>query len=138
MTEGTLMILIVTHEVEFGKKISHWLQERHYVVSFSQGGGEALELAVQISPALVVVDMYLQNPSGLEILRQLRSQGFGGKVVLLGGFSVSPEVPEALHLGVDQVLGRPLTLGQVESAIRSAIGALQPKDPAQGSQKNPS
>ena len=36
------MILIVTHEAEFGEKMAGWLQERQYVVSFSQEGKEAL------------------------------------------------------------------------------------------------
>ena len=71
---------------------------------------------------MVVVDLYLQNPNGLSLLYQLREQGYGGKIILLGGLSISTEVPQALRCGVEQIIGYPIALGQVEGAIRAALG----------------
>lgn len=115
------MILIVTHEVELGENLTRWLEERHYQSTFLQEGDQALQMVNQASPALIVVDVYLQNPSGMEFLGRLRETGYKGKVILLSGLSESTKVPHALHLGVDQVLGRPLSVGQVGEAIRSVI-----------------
>lgn len=122
------MILFVTHETEFGEKTVEWLRERGYAVSLSCQGTEALKRVAQTCPSLVLLDLYLQDPNGLEILHQLRRQGFEGKVIALAGISVSTEIPKVYHLGVEQVLGGPLSFGQLESAIRSAIGPPPPQD----------
>ena len=122
------MILIVTHEADFGEQMVKWLQGCGYAVCLSCQGTEALNLVAQTSPSLVLLNLYLQDPSGLEVLRQLRTQGYAGKVILIAGVSVSTEIPKAYYLGVEQVIGSPLRLGQLESAIRSTIGPPTPQD----------
>jgi len=116
------MIHIITNNVGLGQELTKWLQERDYDISFSQDGAEGLRLALEGSPSVVVVDLYLQNPNGLSLLHQLRGQGYRGKIILLAGLSVSTEVPQALHCGVEQIIGYPIALGQVECAIRAAMG----------------
>jgi hypothetical protein len=79
------------------------------------------------SPLVVVLDMYVTEPSGLEVLRKLRAQSYSGKVVALAGTSVSSLMAQAFHLGVDQVIGGfegnggALNLDHVESAIKMAL-----------------
>jgi len=57
----------------------------------------------------------------------LRAQGYNGKVVLLGGRSISSSISQAFRYGVDQVVGGPQwidefeNLSQVETAIRTAL-----------------
>ena len=75
---------------------------------------------------MVVLDMYVAQPNGLEVLRGLRAQNYEGKVVsIVAGTSVSSLMAQAFQLGVDQVIGGfqgsggPLNLDQVESAIRN-------------------
>ena len=71
-------------------------------------------------PSLVILDLYLSHPSGLEVLRQLRSGGFSGKVVLLGGPSTQTLASEASRLGAVQIVGRPFSTHQVLGAVRIA------------------
>jgi DNA-binding NarL/FixJ family response regulator len=76
---------------------------------------------------VVVLDLYVKEPSGMEVLHKLREQGYTGKVILMGGISVSPMVSEALRLGVDQVIGGESNLGPLEWAIQSAIQSTSTK-----------
>lgn len=41
---------------------------------------------------------------------------------MLAGYSASSEIPQALVLGIDQVLGQPVSINQIVSAVRVAIG----------------
>ena len=76
---------------------------------------------------VIVLDMYVSEPSGLKVLRELRSQNYRGKVVLLAGKSVSSLISETWHFGVEQVIGgfqgngESHNLDQVESAIKMAL-----------------
>ena len=116
------MIFIITHETQFGEDLTNGLRHQGYEVSFFGSGQEALALSKERIPSLVVLDLYLKEPSGLDVLRSLRDQGFRGKVIVLAGISVSPLIPEAFHLGIDGVLGHFHEQCHLECAIRLAIG----------------
>ena len=121
------MVLVITHEAQFCEKTVRWPGSGlrgFFVLSRNR----SFETCVANCPFLILLDLYLQNPSGIEVLSQLRAQGYEGKVILLAGMSVSTEIPKAFYLGVDQVIGSHLGLGQLESAIRSAIGPPSPQD----------
>ena len=83
-----------------------------------------MNLALRHYPSVVIVDLYLTHPSGIEILRQLRTEGYSGKVVVLGGQSVQTLAPEATRLGALQIVGRPFNASQVLGAVRVANGTL--------------
>ena len=50
------------------------------------------------------------------MLRQLRTEGYKGKIVMLGGQSSQSLAPEATRLGAWQIVGRPFNAGQVLGA----------------------
>ena len=90
----------------------------------AETGGEALNQVNQTHPDVILLDLYLKEPGGLEILRRLRAQGYGGKVIVLAGPSIQTMVSEAFHLGALQIIGRPLDVTHVLGAIRVATGDL--------------
>jgi len=116
------MVLIITHDKKFAEHIERLLRQKDYPVTLASGGEEGLNRAKQLSPELVVLDMYLKGPCSSDVLQSLREQGFNGKIILLAGLSVSPLVPGALRFGIERVIGEPLTLGSLECAIQSALG----------------
>ena len=75
-------------------------------------------------PSLVILDLYLTHPSGIEVLRQLRAEGYSGKVVVLGGQSTQSLAPEATQLGALQIMRRPFDANQVLGAVRVAKETL--------------
>jgi DNA-binding NarL/FixJ family response regulator len=122
-----MMIMIVTFHEEFRDKIGSFLTEKGYEVCVPPHRQDALTLVEEKKPLVVVLDMYVAQPNGLEVLRELRAQNYKGKVVALAGTSVSSLMSQAFNLGVDQVIGGfqgsggALNLDQVESAIKTAL-----------------
>ncbi len=116
------MVLLVTHEVEFAKHMTLFLEAQGYPVMLTFEGSEVPSLVTQGNPQLIIVNLYLRNPSGLDVLRQLRAQGYAGKIIVLASYSTSTEMPRAFYFGVDQVLGQPVSLHHLASAVRASIG----------------
>ena len=116
------MILLVTHEVEFAKQMGRLLEAQGYPVMLAFDGSDVPALVTEVSPRLVIMNLYLQNPSGLEVLRQIRRHGYARKIIVLAGYSASSEIQRALLLGIDQVIGQPVSFNQIISAVRVAIG----------------
>jgi DNA-binding NarL/FixJ family response regulator len=119
--------MIVTFQDEFRQKISSFLSEKGYEVCIPPHRQDVLPMVKEKNPFVIVLDMYVAEPNGLEVLRELRGQNYRGKVVVLAGSSVSSLMAQAFQLGVDQVIGGiqgsggALNLDQVESAIKGVL-----------------
>lgn len=124
------MIMIVTFQQEFREKLCSFLLEKEYEVCVPPHRQDVIPLAKEKRPSVVVLDMYVAEPSGLEVLKELR-QHYGGKVIVLSGASMSSVMPKALQFGVEQVIGGfqdsggPLYLEQVECAIKMAMKGIR-------------
>jgi len=121
------MIMVVTFHDEFRNKICSYLEGKGYRVCVPPHRQDLLPLVKEKNPLVIVLDMYVSEPSGLKVLKELRDQNYRGKVVLLAGKSVSSLIPEIWQFGVEQVIGglqgkgESHNLDQVESAIKMAI-----------------
>ncbi|MDH4194158.1 MAG: response regulator [Nitrospirota bacterium] len=122
------MLLIATIDPILRKNLQTTLTQKGDPFLLLAEGEDIIETVFRHNPSMVVLDLYLTQPSGLEILRQLREQGFAGKVVLLGGQSTQTLAPEASRLGAIQIVGRPFNANQVLGAVRVASGDLD-QDP---------
>lgn len=121
------MIMLITFHQELRDTLSSYLCEKGYEVAVPPHRQDVYPWAQEKNPELVLLDMYLSEPSGLEVLRELRGQGYRGKVILLAGTSVSPLISQAWRLGVDHVIGGfegpsgHFHLEQIESAIKMLL-----------------
>ncbi len=118
------MLLIATIDTILRKNLQQTLTEKGDPFLLLGEGEDIIEAVFRHNPSLVVVDLYLTQPSGLEILRQLRQKGFSGKIVVLGGQSGQTLAPEASRLGALQIIGRPFNANQILGAVRVASGNL--------------
>lgn len=118
------MLLIATIDPTLRSNLQKTLTDKGDPFLLLEEGEDIIETVFRHSPSMVVLDLYLTHPSGLEILRQLRQKGFSGKVVLLGGQSTQTLTPEASRLGAIQIVGRPFNANQVLGAVRVASGDL--------------
>jgi DNA-binding NarL/FixJ family response regulator len=125
--EGIVMIMIVTFHEELRGTISAFLSEKGYEVCVPPHRRDVIPLVKEKSPLVIVLDMYVAEPNGLEMLKELRAQNYHGKIVALAGTSVRSLMSQASQLGVDQVIGGfqgsggALNLDQVESAIKMTL-----------------
>ena len=79
------------------------LQRCGLVVLLAADGDEALALARQERPDLVVMDAQMPNRSGLEVLRELRAdaQTRDMRVLILSGSNDQQDVEQFARLGIE-------------------------------------
>jgi response regulator of citrate/malate metabolism len=90
------------------------------VVGLTGTGSEALRLIQQLQPDLVLLDIYLPDISGLEVLRTLRDSG-GAKVDVIA-ITAARDVDtlrSAMHGGVAQYLIKPFRSSALEEKLQS-------------------
>jgi response regulator of citrate/malate metabolism len=97
------------------------------VVGSAHSGAEALTLADQLAPDLILLDVHLPDLSGLVVLRTLRTRGNVAAVVMVTAERDVEAVRAALHGGAMQYLVKPFhydDLAQRLVSVRNTLGVL--------------
>ena len=88
------------------------------VVGTAPTGAAALAAVADLSPDLVLLDVYLPDMTGLEVLRRLRSAGSSVDVMVISAARDVESIRSALHGGVLQYLVKPFDRGAFEARLR--------------------
>ena len=94
-----------------------------------QVGGEAANglagLAVirEKKPDLVVADIKMPVMDGIEMVRTLREEGIGSRVIFLTAYSDFSYAQHAVKLGAADYLLKPFRDGELEAAVKRALEA---------------
>jgi response regulator of citrate/malate metabolism len=100
-------------------------------VGAAHSGGEALDLAADLRPDLILLDVHLPDMSGLEVLARLRAGGNVAGVVMVTAERDVEVVRSALHGGAMQYLVKPFhaeDLARRLGQVREALTALSDAD----------
>jgi two-component system response regulator DesR len=100
------------------------------VVAQAATGDEALAMAVKHQPDVAVLDIEMPGPSGIDVARQLRQDGFGGQVVIVTTFGRPGYLRAAMAAGASGFLLKDAPAVQLAQAIRRVVAGERVVDPA--------
>jgi two-component system OmpR family response regulator len=124
----SVRILVVDDEPSIVDAVSTALRYEGFDVSQAQSGREALRIAGDAEPDLIVLDWMLPDLNGLEVGRRLREQGFKTAILFLTAKDAVENKVEALRAGGDDYVTKPFSLAEVvarvHAILRRTAGAL--------------
>ena len=126
-----MRVLIVEDEVRLAENIAQILTEKEsYAVDISHHGIDGLHLIRTNPYDLIVLDLMLPGMHGLEILREVRSQGNTTAVLILTACDTSSDIIKGLDSGGDDYLTKPFDMGELvarcKALIRRSYGKADP------------
>ncbi len=100
-----------------------YLRSCGYDVVTAADGLQAVDIAREQLPDLIILDLDLPGISGYEVARRLRSGGPTAAIPLIAatGFSQQKEIDEALKAGFDVVLVKPCDPVQLVGEIERIL-----------------
>jgi two-component system phosphate regulon response regulator PhoB len=127
-------ILVVDDEPDIVALVAYHLVKAGYKVSTATNGADALRMAQQDHPALVVLDLMLPGMPGLEVLQELRADEATRSVavLLLTARRDEPDRIKGLTLGADDYLTKPFSPQELVLRVTAILRRL-----AQGQQGVP-
>ncbi len=117
----TYSVVIVEDESEVARLLAEYLQRddqfRVTAVVGDLAGGRALLERYQ--PDLLLLDVYLPDGSGLDLLAELRAAGHGCEVMMVSAASEVAALERALQLGAFDFLVKPVLLQRLDRALNT-------------------
>jgi DNA-binding response OmpR family regulator len=112
--------LVVDDEVALAGIVASYLEREHFDVSVAHDGHDALSLAREIDPDVVVLDLALPGIDGLEVCRQLRTIS-DAYVVMLTARDAEVDTIVGLSVGADDYVTKPFSPRELVARIHAML-----------------
>jgi two-component system phosphate regulon response regulator PhoB len=121
MTKET--ILIVDDEEDIIELIQYNLKNEGYSILTADAGEQAIKIAKQARPDLIVLDLMLPGMDGLEVTRYLRSndQTRDLPIVILTAKGEESDIITGLELGANDYISKPFSPKVLTARIRAIL-----------------
>ncbi len=120
---GEKSLLILDDDAPFRTRLGRALTGRGFMVSAVGTVSEALEIAQGNPPAFAVLDLRLEDGSGLDVVEELHKRRPDCKVVMLTGYGNIATAVAAVKAGALDYLPKPADVDDVIKALLARADA---------------
>ena len=124
-------LLIVEDDKPFLERLSRAMETRGFAVTSCDTVSDGLAQINKAAPAFAVVDLRLEDGSGLDVVEQVRRRRPDSRVVILTGYGNIATAVTAVKLGAVDYLAKPADADDIDAALTRGPGekALPPENP---------
>jgi len=121
-------ILVVEDEDALSTLLQYNLEKEGYQVSVAGDGEEAMMLAEEATPDMVLVDWMLPKLSGIEVCRRLRNRPETRNVpiIMLTARGEEADRIRGLDTGADDYIVKPFSMTELFARIRAVMRRIRP------------
>ena len=112
--------LVVDDDEVFRERLSRAFELRRWESHAAGKASDALAIARETAPDLVIVDLRMAGESGLDLVPSLREIDSTMSIIMLTGYGSIPTALEALRRGADHYLSKPVDLDQILAAYEAS------------------
>ena len=117
-------ILIVDDDEKIVELVKLYLERDGYRVLAAYDGLQALEIARQKHPDLIVLDLMLPGMDGLDVCRVLRGEGNRVPIIMLTAKTTEEDKLVGLDLGADDYVTKPFSPRELVARVRAVLRRL--------------
>jgi two-component system, OmpR family, response regulator ResD len=125
-------VLVVDDEPVITDVVSRYLERAGYATRVAADGLEAIRIAGDEEPDLVVLDLLLPGLDGLEVMRELQERQ-PTRVIMLTAKGEASDRIAGLQRGADDYVVKPFSpaelVARVDAVLRRREGEPQPEEP---------
>jgi len=114
-------ILIVEDDPKLAGSLLASLEDRGYETTLAKTAEDAFFLIHSTDPDLVLLDLTLPQRGGLEILRQIRTEGLDVRVIILTSHNSVEDRIAGLTAGADDYLGKPFSFPELLARVAALL-----------------
>ena len=115
----TKTVLLAEDEPNIVESLTFLLKRAGFEINVASDGRQALDIALEQQPAVLVLDLMLPELDGYEVLRRLRADPKGEKlpVLMLTAKGQRIDRETALECGADLFMTKPFSNAEITAAV---------------------
>src|SRR5499427_1087044 len=115
-------ILVVDDEENIRHTLRGVLADEGYEVLEAPDGRRALELLEHAAPRLAIVDVWMPEVDGIELVERMRAQAPGVPIIVISGHGTIETAVRVIRLGAYDFLEKPFQLDALLHVVERALG----------------
>ena len=119
-------LLILEDDRPFRERLARAMEARGFAVSIAENVTQGIARAKEIAPAFAVVDLKLEDGSGLDVVENLHTVRPDARVVVLTGFGNIATAVAAVKYGAIDYIPKPADADDILAALLAAPGQKPP------------
>ena len=131
-------ILVIDDDSSIRETLDLYLTEEGYRVFTAKDGTEGLDVFVQKSPDVVILDIRLPDIDGFTVLEDLREENENVKVIMITAHHDMESTIKAMKGGAFDYIHKPVNVDELDLAIKKALKALEMEKKIDGLLMEPS
>ncbi len=122
------LVLVVEDEAALADLLKYNLEREGYRVNVAVDGEEAMVVAQESPPDLVLLDWMLPKASGVEVCRRLRArqETRNTPIVMLTARDEESDRIRGLDTGADDYLTKPFSMNELLARLRAVMRRIRP------------
>lgn len=123
MTDKQIRVMLVDDHTLFRKGLAELLEQRGAirVAGIAGNGDEAMQMLKETMPDVVITDLNMPPHGGLALLRQMRTDGWRGPVLVLTVSDAEDDLASAMSAGAQGYLLKDMEPDDVVDAVQRAV-----------------
>ena len=117
-------LLLVDDDESFLRRLAKAMEKRGFEVETAGSVAAGKAIATARPPAFAVVDLRLQDGTGLDVVDVLRDKRADARVVVLTGYGASATAVAAVKSGATDYLSKPADANDIVNALLATGGNL--------------
>ncbi|MFM6963641.1 MAG: response regulator transcription factor [Micrococcales bacterium] len=126
----TIKVLVVDDEPNIRDVVGKTLRHSGYNVAAVATGNEAIRVALEAKPDLIVLDVMLPDMSGFSVTQALRAQGIDIPILFLTAKDSASDEVAGLTIGGDDYVTKPFSLEVLVARVKKLAGSRTTTDTA--------
>ncbi|QYX55375.1 phosphate regulon transcriptional regulator PhoB [Roseovarius sp. SCSIO 43702] len=128
MSAGRPRVLLVEDEPAQRDLLSYNLEADGFAVILASDGEEALLVAEEEAPDVILLDWMLPTVSGIEVCRQLKTRAAtrGVPIIMISARSEEVDRVRGLETGADDYVVKPYSIAELLARVRAQLRRTRP------------
>jgi two-component system response regulator RegA len=119
-------LILVDDDEMFVTRLARAMEKRGFVVRTALSVNEAQRMIRETAPAYAVIDLRLEDGSGLDVVEALREKREDARIIVLTGYGAIATAVAAVKMGATDYLAKPADANDVTAALLSNEELLPP------------
>jgi len=128
---GDKSLLIVDDDNPFRERLARAMEKKGFMVTQAESVKKSKDSLKIKKPAFAVIDLRLNDGSGLEVVKEIQNLNNNSRIIMLTGYGNIPTAVAAIKHGAIDYLAKPADADDVEKALLAnpEDKALPPENP---------